>query len=208
MDKDKWKYPPQEVNASYSPSENSICISAGILGGSIYSLDMSREEKYAMIGVAIAHEITHAFDTSGAHYDENGNLRDWWQPEDYTAFRKKADKLIGYYNNVIPMEGMKYSGERVDTEAIADLGGMKCMLRMASSIDGFDYKKFFESYAHLWCSISTAENEWYKAEQDSHPLSYLRVNAVVQQFDEFIETYQIQEGDGMYLAPEDRICVW
>ncbi len=208
VDKDKWKYPPQEVNASYSPSENSICISAGILGGSIYSLDMSREEKYAMIGVAIAHEITHAFDTSGAHYDENGNLRDWWQPEDYTAFRKKADKLIGYYNNVIPMEGMKYSGERVDTEAIADLGGMKCMLRMASSIDGFDYKKFFESYAHLWCSISTAENEWYKAEQDSHPLSYLRVNAVVQQFDEFIETYQIQEGDGMYLAPEDRISVW
>jgi predicted metalloendopeptidase len=31
---------------------------------------------------------------------------------------------------------------------------------------------------------------------------------VLQQFDEFIETYNIKPGDGMYLAPEDRVLVW
>jgi putative endopeptidase len=30
----------------------------------------------------------------------------------------------------------------------------------------------------------------------------------VQQFDEFMETYDVKEGDGMYLAPEDRITIW
>ena len=44
--------------------------------------------------------------------------------------------------------------------------------------------------------------------QDPHPLSYLRINVTVQQFDEFLETFDIVEGDGMYLSPEDRVLVW
>ena len=41
-----------------------------------------------------------------------------------------------------------------------------------------------------------------------HPLSFYRVNVGVQQFDEFYDTYGVQEGDGMYLAPDKRIKVW
>ena len=43
---------------------------------------------------------------------------------------------------------------------------------------------------------------------DEHPVPYLRVNIPVQQYEEFVETYGVKEGDGMYVAPEDRICVW
>ena len=106
------------------------------------------------------------------------------------------------------MEGVKYSGEQVDTEAIADLGAMKCVLALAEKIDGFDYKVFFEKYASLWRRLSTSQTEYYLINQDVHPLAYLRVNVMVQQFEEFYKAYDIQEGDGMYLAPEDRLQVW
>jgi len=38
--------------------------------------------------------------------------------------------------------------------------------------------------------------------------TYLRINATCQQFDELYETYDIQEGDLMYLAREERIAIW
>jgi len=39
-------------------------------------------------------------------------------------------------------------------------------------------------------------------------LSYLRINGTLQQFDEFLDFYDIKPGDGMYLNPEDRVLVW
>ena len=43
---------------------------------------------------------------------------------------------------------------------------------------------------------------------NSHPMDYLRVNTVLQQYDEFLDCYDIKEGDGMYLAPADRVNIW
>ncbi len=208
VDHDEWSSSPQDVNAYYSPDENSITICAGIIGGEVYSSDMPIEEKYANIGVAAAHEITHAFDTDGAQYDETGAIRNWWQEEDFTSFRERADALIRYYDAVVPLEGVPYSGEQVDTEAIADLGAMKCVLALAGKIDGFDYKVFFEKYASLWRRLSTYQTEYYLISQDVHPLAYLRVNVMVQQFQEFYDAYGIEEGDGMYLPPAERLQVW
>jgi len=39
-------------------------------------------------------------------------------------------------------------------------------------------------------------------------MSYLRINTTLQQYDEFLNFYDIREGDGMYLAPEDRVAIW
>ena len=43
---------------------------------------------------------------------------------------------------------------------------------------------------------------------NNHPVECYRCNIPVQNYDEFLETYGVREGDGMYLAPEDRIRVW
>ena len=106
------------------------------------------------------------------------------------------------------MEGIHYSGKRVQGEAIADMGGMKCSLRVAAKIRDFDYRKFFETYARIWSTTFIRSAEIDRARTDPHPLGYLRINIPVQQFDEFIKTYDVKEGDGMYIAPQDRICVW
>ena len=99
-------------------------------------------------------------------------------------------------------------GSQIEGEAIADLVAIKILLRIAEKDSAFDYDKFFRAYAETWRTITTARSEFYMLSQDTHPLPYLRVNCVVQQFDEFYETYGVKKGDGMYLAPKDRLEVW
>ena len=208
VDPEIWNFGVTDVNAYYSPMDNSINIIAGILDEPFYSETMSVEEKLGGIGMIIGHEISHAFDPTGSQFDETGNFVNWWKPEDYAAFSERAQKLIDYYNQIVPMEGVSYSGDMVQGEAVADMGGMKCMLRIARDIEGFDYEKFFTSFAKVWKSCSTPEMVQYQISLDPHPLEYLRINITCMQFPEFRETFDIQEGDGMYLAPEDRINVW
>ena len=207
-DPDEWTYPSHRVNAAYDSSQNSICITAAILGGSYYQKDMSPEELYGGIGTIIGHEISHAFDTTGALYDKDGNYKNWWEEKDFAAFRKRADDLIAYFDRICPNSWTRCSGELVDTEAIADLCSVKCMLAMARDIEDFDYDLFFRSYARNWRSLYTSNIQYFAVSQDSHPLNYLRVNVILQQFDEFYDTYGVTEGDGMYLAPEDRLVIW
>ena len=88
------------------------------------------------------------------------------------------------------------------------MAGMKAMLKIAESRDDFDYDRFFTSFATVWRDISTPEFQYRRVLQDPHPLNYLRINVTLQQYDKFNETYNIKEGDNMYLAPEDRILVW
>ena len=208
VDRTRWIAAPQDVNAYYYPLDNSINIPAGILGGIFYNDRMSREEKLGHVGVIVAHEISHAFDTSGRQYDERGNLRNWWTEEDYYKFHERAQKLVDYYNGFEPLKGYPINGAMIDTEAIADLTGVKCMLRIAADEENFDYDRFFRTLATNWRNLTTMETEAFSIEQDSHPLAYLRTNAVVVQFEEFHRTYGTKEGDGMYLAPEYRLEIW
>ena len=39
-------------------------------------------------------------------------------------------------------------------------------------------------------------------------MNYMRANATLAQYDDFVRFYDIQPGDGMYIAPEDRVAVW
>ena len=208
VDRTEWLAAPQDVNAYYYPLDNSINIPAGILGGVFYNDKMSREEKLGHVGIVVAHEISHAFDTSGRQYDERGNLRNWWTEEDYRKFHARAQKLVDYYSGFEPISGYNVNGAMLDTEAIADLTGVKCMLRIAADEKDFDYDLFFRTLASNWRCLTSMETEAYSIEQDNHPLAYLRTNAVVVQFEEFHKTYGTKEGDGMYLAPEYRLEIW
>ncbi|MBQ6325970.1 MAG: endopeptidase, partial [Clostridia bacterium] len=196
------------VNAFYNPQDNSINILAGILNGEVYNEDMSYEQKLGGIGTVIGHEISHAFDTNGAQFDKDGAMANWWTEEDYAAFQARAQKLAAWYDGFIPWEGAAYSGQQVQTEAIADMGGMKSLLAIGAQQVDFDYDAFFRQYATVWRMQALPAYLVTLVAQDTHPMRYLRINATLAQFDEFIDFYGIQPGDGMYVAPEDRVAVW
>ena len=196
-------------NAMYGADVNQIAILRGILGGGFYREDMSDEELYGAIGLVIAHEITHAFDPTCSQFDADGRLNNWWTEADNAAFDARAKKLIDYLNGITVFSGLQVQGENVQGEVVADMGSVKCLLSLLEEKkENVDYRTFFETVAKTWREVITWEAEYYYLLMDPHPLNYLRVNAVLQQFPQFHETYGIKEGDGMWLAPEDRIPVW
>ena len=208
IDHELWNFDILETNAYYNSQDNSINIIRGILGGTFYQENMSTEEFYAGIGTVIGHEISHAFDTNGAQFDASGALSNWWTEEDYIAFLGRAQKLIDYYNTMTAFGGYQVQGQNIQTEAIADMAGVKCMLGLLEQKGEADYRVFFETYAKIWARLNTREMEYLCLMQDSHPLHYLRANVTAQQFDQFLEAFNVCEGDGMYLDPADRVLVW
>lgn len=208
VDKSKWIAAPYTVNAYYSASDNSINIPTGILGGVFYPKDGNTEGLLGGIGMVIGHEITHAFDTNGSQYDENGNMLNWWTEEDKKKFDARAKAISDYFSTLDVMPGVKADGELILSEAIADLGGLSCMAAIARGIEGFDYAKFFEAYAKVWRSRATKESEEYRIKEDVHPLPFLRTNVNVQQLQEFYDAFGVKPQDGMYLAPEKRLALW
>ena len=206
VDKDRWIDVPNTFNCGYNPQSNSIWIFGAFARGNIYNAEMDDEDLYARLGTVIGHEISHAFDSTGAQFDQDGNMKQWWTDEDWAAFRERNEKLNAYFKAIHPWEGQDLA-ENKTGEACADMGGIKCMLRMAAKKDGFDYDRFFRSYADMWMEKGTLPMA-YVYFNDEHPMSYLRVNCSLQQFDQFLDLYGIKEGDRMYLAPEDRVNIW
>ena len=207
VDRSLWCMTPQTVNCAYEFTKNVINIPGALAQGAMYNSDMCDEEIMAKLGVLIGHEISHAFDSTGAQFDKYGNMRNWWTGEDYAVFRARNDKMAAYYNNMHPWAGQDFYGATMTGEACADMGGMKAVLRIAAEDKDFDYDKFFRSYAELWLSKVTLQGAYNKI-NDVHPMEYLRINCTLQQFDEFLNFYGITEGDGMYLAPKDRVAIW
>ncbi|MCR4558046.1 MAG: M13 family metallopeptidase [Saccharofermentans sp.] len=198
------------TGSAYAPWLNVLYIHIGILSGNIYSPDMTIEQKLGAIGAVIGHEMTHAFDSNGVNYDFYGNKKAVIEGNDMETFSSLSSKVTSYYEGITPFKGADtYAIDNIlSGEAIADMGSVKCALMIAKDIEGFDYDLFFRSYATLWRSMCPKGDVIWYMREDDHPLHYLRINVTLQQFDEFYITYNIQPGDNMYLAPEDRIAIW
>lgn len=213
-DKTEWDLrarPTTEVNAYYNPSDNSIIILAGITANKeLFDINASYEENLGHIGFIIGHEISHAFDTQGYQYDKDGNQKMWWTKQDEQKFQAKAGKLADYFSTFSSLRGSSSNvdGDKVKAEAIADMGGAKCMIALGKQQSDFDYQKFFRAYAQTFAAVRSLMMEMMAQNEDEHPLPFLRTNVTVQQFEEFYEAFDIQPGDGMYLAPEKRVAVW
>lgn len=198
--------PPQTVNAFYSPVTNSITILAGILQEPLYSISYTDEEKIGGIGTVIAHEITHAFDSNGAMFDENGNYVNWWQQSDMDNFTKLTSKVVDYYNG-FEMENNKINGKLTLSENIADLGAVSCITEYAKN-NNYDLKKVYSSYGRMWAEKIRPEALINQILTDVHSPAKIRVNAVLSATDDFYEAYNIKEGDGMFKTKESRPAVW
>lgn len=196
------------VNAAASRNTNTIIFPAGILQAPFYNPDASFEENLGSIGTTIAHEITHMFDDGGAQYDADGNIRNWWSESDYSHFKDLCGKVEAFYDGYEAVPGAAISGKDVLSENIADIGGVAACLEILSEMEQTDYDAFFRSYARQWARLGSYENLAMMAAGDIHAPNNLRCNRVLSNFREFIDTYDIKPGDGMYIAPQERLRIW
>ena len=208
VDKEEWGDAPQTVNCFYNPLNNSLYILGAYAQGGMYNSEMSDEELLAKLGTVIGHEVSHAFDSKGAQFDKDGNMANWWTVEDQAAFLERNQKMVDYYNAMHPWEGQDFYGSIMTGEAGADMAGVKVVLRIAAGMEDFDYDDaFFRAFADAWLTKDTLQMAYIRI-NDVHPMLYLRINCTLQQFNEFLDFYGITEGDGMYLAPADRVIIW
>ncbi|MGE7021934.1 M13-type metalloendopeptidase [Solibacillus cecembensis] len=208
VDRTEWITSVYTVNAFYNPLNNEITFPAGILQAPFYDIDAKPEENYGAIGMIIGHEISHAFDNNGSAYDENGNANNWWTESDFKKFKEKNQELIEFYNEIEIIPGVSNDGQLTLSENVADLGGMAASLQVISKMSNPDYKAYFESNAEMWKSTTTKEFAANLSKNDVHSANKIRVNRTIVNFQQFYDTYGIKLGDGMYVAPEDRVSIW
>lgn len=206
--KDSFGLTAYMVNAAANRQDNSLVFPAGILQPPFYDPEASFEENLGGIGVIIAHEISHSFDDQGAQYDSTGAVRDWWKAEDYDHFKERCKGVAKFYDGEEPAAGISTDGQATLSENIADIGGMASALELLGTMENPDYDKFFRSYAKSWLLLSDRSYVEAMAASDEHAPKKLRVNKVLQNFAEFYNTYHIGEGDGMYVAPQNRVRIW
>lgn len=207
VDRSEWHMPANMVNAYYDPQQNQIVFPAAILQAPFYSLSQSSSANYGGIGAVIAHEISHAFDTNGASFDEHGSLKNWWTDEDYAAFKERTDKIVEQFDG-LDSYGAKVNGKLTVSENVADLGGVACALEAAQSEPDFSARDFFINFATIWRMKAREEFMQMMASIDVHAPGQWRTNVTLTNFDEFHQEFDIKEGDPMWRAPEDRVIIW
>ena len=203
----EWAMPGHMVNACYDPFKNDITFPAAILQKPFYDVRQKREENLGGIGAVIGHEISHAFDNNGSHFDEHGNLNDWWKEEDFKKFEGLIQDMTEQYDG-IPFHGGKVNGGLVVSENIADNGGMAVTLEIMHSLEDADFKAYFMNWARVWCM--KAREGYYKLllTNDVHSPSELRANMTPRNFSEWYEAFNVKEGDGMFIPADKRISIW
>lgn len=199
---------PTMINCFYDANSNSINVLPGFVTSSVYSKDMTDMELLGTLGTVIAHEISHGFDFLGSQFNAQGIGEPILSDADKDAFLARVQKVVDYFDKIEVLPGITCSGNNLKIENSADLSGLLAAAKLAGSDPNNDLDAFFRSYAQLYgyatqyYTISVLNN------MDTHAARYLRVNVPVQMCPEFVKTYNIQEGDGMYVSPENRLIIW
>lgn len=219
VDKKEWGMPPQMVNAYFNPLNNEIVFPAAILQPPFYNYTADEAVNYGGIGAVIGHEISHAFDDQGSQFDSDGNLVNWWTPEDLKEFKKRGDKLVEQYSAIEVSDSLYIDGRNTLGENIGDLGGVLGAydgLQLyfeengrPDDIDGFTAEqRFFMSWATVWRTLSRPDALETQIKTDPHSPGIYRATQPLKNIDAFYEAFDIKEGDAMYLAPEKRVRIW
>ncbi len=218
-DRKDWTMTPPTVNAYYRPPMNDINFPAGILQPPFYGSNMDDAVNYGAIGVVIGHELTHGFDDQGRKYDAEGNLKDWWTPEDAKAFEERATCTADEYSGFVAVKDDKgevhLNGRLTLGENTADNGGLKLAYMalmnilgnaQVKPIDGFTpQQRFFISYGQIWCQNVTDQQARVLAITDPHSPGRWRVNGAVQNSAGFQQAFGCKVGQPMVREPACRV---
>lgn len=216
-DRNRWGMTPQRVNAYYNSSFNEIVFPAAILQPPFFDPNADPAVNYGAIGAVIGHEMGHGFDDQGSKSDANGIQQNWWTDEDRAAFEQKADTLAAQYSEYEPIEGNFVNGRNSLGENIGDVGGLAMAYhayqlslngKEAPIIDGLTGdQRFFLAWAQVWREKRTEQSMLNQLRGGTHAPGRYRALAP-RNHDAWYEAFNVQPGDALYLAPEDRVRIW
>jgi len=210
---------PTDINAAYQPQHNKIELTAAILQPPFYYPDKDAAVNYGAIGAVIGHEMTHGFDSIGRRFDAQGNMHDWWTPNDNEEFEALTNVLVEQFNQYEVLPDLYVNGKLTVTENTADLGGVILAFEAMKNaiaggppladIDGYSQEeRFFVAWAQLWMSKMRPEMSRQLISRDPHTPSAFRATGPLVNFDAFFDTFGIESGDGMWRDGAERARIW
>ena len=219
LDRAEWITTPQTINAFYNPSMNDINFPAAILQAPLYDPKANDAVNFGHIGAVVGHELTHGFDDSGSQFDGNGNLSNWWTPDDKKKFEAMTDCEVQEYGGFTAVGDVKLNGKLTLGENTADNGGLRLAysaflddarrkgIDLDAQQDGFNaIQQFFIGFAQNWCSIDRPQMIRLQVQTDPHSPNVFRVNGVVQNMPEFGKAFSCKTGQPM--MPANACHVW
>jgi len=215
VDRAEWFMTPPTVNAYYNSTENNMNFPAGILQPPFFDNKMDAAVNHGGIGSVVGHELTHGFDDQGRKFDPQGNLKDWWTPEDAKEFEKRAQCFIDEYSSFTPIDGVHLNGKLTLGENTADNGGVRLSFmalmetlkdKPQPKIDGYTpEQRFFLGWGQVWCQNVRPEMSRMLVQVDPHSPGRERVNGVVQNMPEFRQAFACRVGQPMVREPACRV---
>jgi len=216
LDRTEWTMTPPTVNAYYNSGMNEIVFPAGILQPPFYDPNADDAVNYGGIGAVIGHEISHGFDDQGSKFDGQGNLHEWWTPEDRKSFTEHGDCVVNQFNGYEVEPGLHQNGKLVLGESIGDLGGLAIAYaayeksiagKRPKDIDGFTpEQRFFLGWAQVWGTNQRAEAARTQTNTDPHPLPRFRGNGPLSNTEAFAKAFGCKRGDPM--VREQACKIW
>jgi endothelin-converting enzyme/putative endopeptidase len=217
VDRHEWSMTPQTVNAVNLPLQNALNFPAAILQPPFFDKDAPDAVNYGAIGSIIGHEVSHTFDSEGSTFDSKGALRNWWTPGDLEHFQAATAKLAAQYDSYHPFPDLALHGKQTLAENIADLGGIAASYdaylgtldgKSAPEQDGFSgSQQFFIAYGQAHKAKSREAALRRQVATDEHSPSEYRTDTV-RNIDDWYKDFQVQPGETLYLAPEERVRIW
>ena len=217
LDKREWWMNAQLVNAVNLPVQNALNFPAAILQRPFFDPKADPAFNYGAIGAVIGHEISHSFDNNGAAFDATGRMRNWWTPADLKQFDLAGTALAKQYDAYQPFPDLKVNGKLTLGENIADVAGLAAAYdgwraslkgKEPGVIDGYSGdQRFFIAYAQAWATKMREETLRGRIATDGHAPGMYRA-LTVRNLDAWYKAFDVQPGDKLYLAPEQRVKVW
>ena len=218
IDRSEWFMTPQTVNAYYNPVMNEIVFPAAILQPPFFDAQADDAVNYGGSVAVIGHEVSHGFDDKGSQYDADGNLRDWFTPEDHAKFAARTKALVAQYDAYEPVPGYHVNGELTLGENIADNSGLTIaykayQLSLAGKtpaiIGGFTgEQRFYLGWAQVWRGKVRADEAIERTKTDPHSPPAVRGTAPLVNQPDFYAAFDVKPADKMYLPPEQRVTIW
>ena len=220
VDRTEWHMTPITVNAYINPTQNEIVFPAGILQPPFFDPQADDAVNYGGICTVIGHEITHGYDDQGRKFDADGNMKDWWTPEDAQTFEAAAQKVIDEYNSFEALPGLHVNGTLTLGENLADLGGVSVAYEALQQslakdpakrvkIDGLTpEQRFFLSFAQIWRTNVRPAEQQRLILTDPHSPGRFRAVGPLLHLQAFYDAFGIPTNAPIYLPVEKRAVIW
>lgn len=176
----------------------------------VFDVNVPQYLSYGAFGSISGHELSHAFDSTGRHYDQSGNYTDWWTNDTVAGFEERAECFVHQYHNfTIPGTDGRHlhvNGRLTLGENIADAGGLTAAFaawqkrraeKANQDLPGLEHftqeQLFFISYGTTWCGELRKEQAINYIYSDPHSPKSARIMGTTSNSKAFRESFKCKD---------------